>query len=37
MLFKKEWLEAALAGHKTQSVRLKQPRMTVGYTYAVQT
>ena len=37
MLFKKEWVEAVLAGRKRQSVRLKQPRMTVGRTYAVQT
>ena len=37
MLFKKEWVEAVLAGRKTQPVRLKQPRMTVGRTYAVQT
>lgn len=37
MLFKKEWVEAVLTGRKTQSVRLKQPLMTVGRTYAVQT
>lgn len=37
MLFKKEWVKAVLAGRKTQSVRLKQPHMSVGRTYAVQT
>lgn len=37
MLFKKDWVGTVLEGRKTQSVRLKQPRMTVGRTYAVQT
>jgi hypothetical protein len=37
MLFKKEWVDAVLDGRKRQTVRLKQPRLKIGRTYAVQT
>ena len=37
MLFKPEWVEAVLRGKKRQTVRLKQPRVKVGGSYAVQT
>ena len=37
MLFKKDWVDAVLDGRKRQTVRLKQPRLKVGRTYAVQT
>jgi hypothetical protein len=37
MLFKKDWVDAVLDGRKRQTVRLKQPRIKVGRTYAVQT
>lgn len=37
MLFKAAYLDDVLSGRKTQTVRLKQPRLRVGRTYAVQT
>ena len=37
MLFKTAYLDDVLSGRKTQTVRLKQPRLRVGRTYAVQT
>lgn len=37
MLFKPEWVQAVLHGQKRQTIRLKQPRVRVGHTYAVQT
>ena len=37
MLFKPEWVQAVLRGQKRQTIRLKQPRVLVGRTYAVQT
>jgi len=37
MLFKKDWVDAVLTGRKRQTIRLKQPRVKVGRTYAVQT
>ena len=37
MLFKAAYLDDVFSGRKTQTVRLKQPRLTVGRTYAVQT
>ena len=37
MLFKPAYLDDVLSGRKTQTVRLKQPRLKVGKTYAVQT
>ena len=37
MLFKEEWVDAVLTGRKRQTLRLRQPRVKVGRTYAVQT
>lgn len=37
MLFKRANLDDVLSGRKTQTLRLKQPRLHVGRTYAVQT
>lgn len=37
MLFKKEWVDDVLSGRKRQTVRLRQPRLQVGRSYAVQT
>ncbi len=37
MLFKPAYLDDVRSGRKTQTVRLKRPRLTVGRTYAVQT
>lgn len=37
MLFKPAFLDDVLSGRKTQTVRLKQPRLKLGKSYAVQT
>ena len=37
MLFKKEWVNAVLNGRKSQSIRVKKPRVKIGRSYAVQT
>ena len=37
MLFKPDSLQDVLNARKTQTVRLKQPRLRIGKTYAVQT